>query len=224
VARRGTDGRGEVQQANFKEINMEVMKAEALAEERKLLEKIANKNGGLLMVDDVLDEARNPKSILHKHFQWDDDKAAEAYRKMQARQLIQKCVVTIEKAPDVPIRAFVSLSTDQYEGGGYRLTANVLSDEQQKGQLLHDMHLTLLKWKKQVNLLDTETEEILDRLERVITRRVSDRRGKEIANEATLLRSQSATVRRRQAQQSTRSQIKRTSQESVTARGRSLKT
>jgi len=75
VARRGTDGRGEVQQANFKEINMEVMKAEALAEERKLLEKIANKNGGLLMVDDVLDEARNPKSILHKHFQWDDDKA-----------------------------------------------------------------------------------------------------------------------------------------------------
>ncbi len=181
----GTVGRGEVQQANFKEINMEVMKAEALAEERKLLEKIANKNGGLLMVDDVLDEARNPKSILHKHFQWDDDKAAEAYRKMQARQLIQKCVVTIEKAPDVPIRAFVSLSTDQYEGGGYRLTSNVLSDEQQKGQLLHDMHLTLLKWKKQVNLLDTETEEILDRLERVITRRVSDRRGKEIANEAT---------------------------------------
>jgi len=65
------------------------------------------------------------------------------------------------------------------------LTSNVLSDEQQKGQLLHDMHLTLLKWKKQVNLLDTETEEILDRLERVITRRVSDRRGKEIANEAT---------------------------------------
>jgi hypothetical protein len=194
VARRGTDGRGEVQQAwrgllwngavrwgkvqqaNFKEINMEVMKAEALAEERKLLEKIANKNGGLLMVDDVLDEARNPKSILHKHFQWDDDKAAEAYRKMQARQLIQKCVVTIEKAPDVPIRAFVSLSTDQYEGGGYRMTANVLSDDQQKGQLLHDMHLTLLKWKKQVNLLDTETEEILNRLEQLITRRVSDRR------------------------------------------------
>jgi len=34
----------------------------------------------------------------------------------------------------------------------------------------------LLKWKKQVNLLDTETEEILDRLEQLITRRVSDRR------------------------------------------------
>jgi len=175
-AGRGLVGHGKTWQVNFKEINMEVLKAEALAEERKLLENIANKNGGLLMVDDVLDEARNPKSILHKHFQWDDDKAAEAYRKMQARQLIQKCVVTIEKAPDVPIRAFVSLSTDQYEGGGYRLTANVLSDDQQKGQLLHDMHLTLLKWKKQVNLLDTETEEILNRLERVITRRVSDRR------------------------------------------------
>ena len=174
--RRDKVGHGEVRQANLKEINMEVMKAEALAEERKLLEKIANKNGGLLMDDDVSDEARNPKSILHKHFQWDDDKAAEAYRKMQARQLIQKCVVTIEKAPDVPIRAFVSLSTDQYEGGGYRMTANVLSDDQQKGQLLHDMHLTLLRWKKQVALLDSETEEILNRLEQLITRRVSDRR------------------------------------------------
>ena len=178
MARRSAEGLGEVRQGRqtFKEIIMEVIKAEPFAEERKLLEKIANKNGGLLMVDDVLDEARNPKSILHKHFQWDDDKAAEAYRKMQARQLIQKCVVTIEKAPDVPIRAFVSLTTDQYEGGGYRLTANVLTDDQQKGQLLHDMQITLLKWKKQVALLDSETEDILNRLEQIITRRVSDRR------------------------------------------------
>lgn len=154
---------------------MEIQKAEQYAEERRVLERLAQQNDGLLMVDDVLEEARDPQSILHKHFQWDDDKAAEAYRKQQARQLIQKVTVTIEKAPDVHIRAFVSLSTDQYEKGGYRMTANVLSDDNLKAQLLHDMQLALVKWKKQINLLDSETEEILNRLEIVITRSIKDR-------------------------------------------------
>jgi len=154
---------------------MEIQKAEQYAEERRVLERLAQQNGGLLMVDDVVEEARDPQSVLHRHFQWDDDKAAEAYRKQQARQLIQKVTVTIEKAPDVHIRAFVSLSTDQYEGGGYRLTANVLSDDNLKAQLLHDMQLALVKWKKQINLLDNETEEILTRLEKVVTRSIKNR-------------------------------------------------
>jgi len=154
---------------------MEIKKAETFAAERKLLERLARNNNGLLLVEHVLDEARKPTSVLHKHFQWDDHKAAEAYRKVQARALIQKCTVTIEKAPDVAIRAFVSLSTDQVDGGGYRMTATVLSDDNLKGQLLHDMQLTLVKWRKQVALLDEETESILNRLEQVVTRRVSER-------------------------------------------------
>lgn len=154
---------------------MEIQKAEQYAEERRVLERLARQNNGLLMVDDVVEEARDPQSVLHRHFQWDDDKAAEAYRKQQARQLIQKVTVTIEKAPDVHIRAFVSLSTDQYEGGGYRMTANVLSDDNLKAQLLHDMQLALVKWKKQINLLDNETEEILTRLEKVVTRSIKNR-------------------------------------------------
>lgn len=157
---------------------MEIQKAEQFAAERLALEKLAKQNGGLLEVDHVLSEAKDPKSILHKHFQWDNDKAAEAYRKQQARQLIQKCTVTIEKAPDVTIRAFVSLSTDQYNSGGYRMTANVLSDDNLKAQLLHDMKLTIVKWKKQVALLDEETESVLDRLDQIVTRNVSERHNK----------------------------------------------
>jgi len=157
---------------------MEIQKAEQYAEERRVLERLARENNGLLVVDAVLNEAQNPTSVLHKHFQWDNDKAAEAYRKHQARQLIQKCTVTVEKAPDVAIRAFVSLSTDQYEGGGYRMTATVLSDDNLKAQLLHDMQLAIVKWKKQVNLLDMETEQVLNRLEEIVTRNVSDRRKK----------------------------------------------
>jgi hypothetical protein len=141
---------------------------EAMKEERKFLEQLAKRNGGMLMVDDVLNEAKDPRCVLHRHFQWDDTAAAESYRKLQARQLIQKCVVTVEKAPDVPIRAFVSLTTDQYSGGGYRMTAEVLSDDDLKSQLLHDMMVTLTKWKKQINLLDRDTADIIDQLEGIV--------------------------------------------------------
>jgi sigma54-dependent transcription regulator len=51
--------------------------------ERKYLTQIAKKNGGMLMVDQVIELARDEDSILHKHFTWDDTKAADAYRKQQ---------------------------------------------------------------------------------------------------------------------------------------------
>lgn len=37
---------------------------------------------------DVLDIAKSPKSPLHKYFEWDDSKAAHAYRLTQARHLV----------------------------------------------------------------------------------------------------------------------------------------
>lgn len=151
------------------------MTTETMNAERKFLENLAKQKNGMLLVDDVLAVAADPTCVLHKHFQWDNTKAAEAYRKMQARQLIQKCTVTIEKAPDVQIRAFVSLASDQYAGGGYRMTADVLSDSDLKAELLHDMMVTLTKWKKQINLLDKETAAIIDTLEDVVRTKVGSR-------------------------------------------------
>ena len=151
--------------------NNETMKAE-----RKFMEKLARAKGGTLLVDDVLNVARDPKCILHKHFQWDDTKAAEAYRRAQARQLIQKCTVSIDKAPDVHIRAFVSLNADQTRGGGYRMMADVLSDEDLKSQLLHEMMVSVAKWKKQISLLDKETTAIINQLEDIVTTKVKSKR------------------------------------------------
>ncbi len=152
------------------------MATETMKEERKFLERLAKSYGGMLLVDTVLDAARDPKCILHRHFQWDDTKAAEAFRRMQARQLIQKCTVTIEKAPDVQVRAFVSMAADQNTGGGYRMMVDVLSDDDLKAQLLHEMQVALIKWKKQIHLLDKETAAIIDALEGVITQTVSTKR------------------------------------------------
>ena len=77
--------------------------------ERKEIEErmqaIADANGGKLTPSAVVDDARNPSSPLHGQFEWDDSKAAEAYRVVQARTLIRsvECVIrtttVVLKAP-----------------------------------------------------------------------------------------------------------------------------
>jgi hypothetical protein len=134
-------------------------------EERKFLERMATKNGGLLLVDDVLAAAKDKRCVLHKHFEWDDTEAARQYRREQARNLIQKCRVQIATAPDVSIRAFVSLQSDQISGGGYRMTATVLDDAELKAQLLGDIRLTIERWSRKLYLLDSNIVGLIQQLE-----------------------------------------------------------
>src|SRR3990167_3299279 len=51
---------------------------------------------GELDAKSVLDLARPKSSPIHNYFTWEDTKAAEAYRLMQARQLISCVVVEIK--------------------------------------------------------------------------------------------------------------------------------
>jgi len=141
-----------------------------MKEERKFLENMALRNGGLLLVDDVLAAAKDKKCVLHRHFEWDDTEAANQYRREQARGMIQKCKIIITESPDISIRAFVSLSDDQKNGGGYRMTATVLSDDDMKAQLLRDIRTTISRWKRQLHLLDVETLAIINRLEKVVSK------------------------------------------------------
>lgn len=63
----------------------------------------------------VVDDARSDNSPLHKCFEWNDEKAADAHRLQQARQLIGALVVAkIEDAPMLrETRAFVNVTTDE---------------------------------------------------------------------------------------------------------------
>ena len=137
----------------------------ALELERRILTKLARKNGGLLKVDDVLQEAKDESSPLHTHFEWDDSVAAEAHRKAQARALIQRCKITLVESEPVQIRAFVSLPADRENGGGYRLTSTVMSDEQLKQELLHDISMTIQRWTKKLHLLDKDLADALIQVE-----------------------------------------------------------
>jgi len=145
-----------------------------MKEERKLLTDMARRNGGVLKVDDVLEEARREDSILHKHFEWDDTKAAANYRKEQARSLIQRCKITLVEGEPVSVRAFVSLPTDRENGGGYRLTTRVLGDDGLKDELLRDIKLTIQRWNKKLHLLDQDLAELLLAVEEKLEKRGGD--------------------------------------------------
>lgn len=66
-----------------------------MLEVRARLAEIENANGGRLRPEDVLKDAADPDSPLHDRFQWDNEKAAHAYRLEQARQLIRSVTITV---------------------------------------------------------------------------------------------------------------------------------
>jgi hypothetical protein len=64
--------------------------------QREHLELIRASAGGTLAPQDVLTDARNPNSPLHDLFLWNDSEAAEAYRLIQAREVVR---VVVRMAP-----------------------------------------------------------------------------------------------------------------------------
>ena len=136
--------------------------------EKKFLEKLANQNNGILLVDDVIEAAKDKSCVLHHHFEWDDTEAAKSFRREQARSLIRRCKITLVEHPSAEIRVFTSLPSDRETGGGDRLTSTVLNNEQMRMELIHDIELTITRWRTKLYLLDAKTAEILLDLENSI--------------------------------------------------------
>lgn len=154
--------------------NGEVIKAEIQACER----------GGLIRPVDVVEAARDPESALHDCFEWDDSEASHQYRLLQARQLIRVYVHVDGKGDAEPVRAFVSLTTDQRgPGGGYRTIAQVMSNEEWRQQMLTDVLTRLRNLQKQYRSL-TELSKVwnaVDEAEEKVSRKAErPKRGKSV--------------------------------------------
>ncbi len=110
------------------------------------LEEVRKQAGGLLVPRDVVHSARNKNSKLHQYFTWDDSEAAGLYRQEQARALIRVVVVTVDGDGEA-IEAYISLSSDQKSGRGYRHIIDVLDDDDLQQQMLADALTDLGRWK-----------------------------------------------------------------------------
>lgn len=103
-----------------------------MADLRAALTDIYQKNGELTP-EIVVEEARPKASPLHHRFEWDDSAAADAFRRVQAQELIRSVRVIFDIGPKgerKSIRAFHSLKeAGDSERTGYVPTEELVQDE-----------------------------------------------------------------------------------------------
>ncbi len=105
-------------------------------------------SGKHLTAETVLTEATNPRSPLHKYFNWDDASAAHQYRLEQARRLIRSIEVVIEDArgKQVPMRAYYSVK-DAEGTRGYEPMTFVFESPDLADQVIAEAVSQLEAWK-----------------------------------------------------------------------------
>ena len=77
----------------------------------KELERLKEKYDGRLKPEILVAEARHKTSPLHPCFEWNNDKAAEQFRLLQAERLIVSVRVIIEEREEKVVR--VNILTDR---------------------------------------------------------------------------------------------------------------
>lgn len=108
----------------------------------------------------IVEKARDEQTELHKVFEWDDQKAAEKYRIVQARQVVRHLVIEEVKPEDqdhAPVRFFVQTKN----GEGYKPLEWVLRRDDEYHQLLQQAMAELHAFKEKYSRL-SELQEILD--------------------------------------------------------------
>ena len=116
--------------------------------------------------EDIVNEARAPETELHKCFEWDNDIAAEKWRKHQARQIF--CNLVIQHADDdenksqEPIRYFYNI-----EGKSYKTAEKVFSQPSEYEKLLQQAKADALIYQRKYSSL-LELEEIMAAISKLV--------------------------------------------------------
>jgi hypothetical protein len=156
----------------FKEDEPLTIKAADKANPQKIgeaLTKISAVNGGHLIPSAVVDAARDTKSVLHRHFEWNDKNAAEKYRLDQARTLIRCIHVESDDAESGVTRAFLSIRDKS--GTSYRTITDVLNSADLQQRVLAQAEKDLLAFEARYQNLEDICSLIRAARERIAVRR-----------------------------------------------------
>lgn len=127
------------------------------ADAQKVYEEIGDTN---ISAKEILEKAKDPKSELHKCFEWDDKKAAEKWRLQQAKTLVCNLVFEMPDEKDEPIRVF-HITTEQ---SVYKPTKMILQQPDEYQSLLNNAKAELQAFKRKYKILQ-ELEEIFEKIE-----------------------------------------------------------
>ncbi len=114
----------------------------------------------------VLDLARDPKTELHKCFDWDDSSAAEKWRLEQARQVCKSFTVVIETSEDQEPQRFRVIQHDK-EDRVYRPVIFTVRDEDQYARLLKQAKDEMASFKKRYKAI-VELEKVIEEIDLVL--------------------------------------------------------
>lgn len=123
-------------------------------------QKVSNEISSLADITprNIVDFARNPKSELHKCFEWDDAKAADGYRLQQARKITYFLVKDNGGNDSVPeVRFFYKVENNE----GYKPVTAIVRDENSYTQLLARARAELRSFKSKYSMLE-ELREIME--------------------------------------------------------------
>lgn len=115
------------------------------------LERIRKLHGGVLEASDAVKASRNPKSVLHPVFEWNDRVAADLHREDQARQLIRNVCVTMtgemDRGAAEPVYIHVTAAVGP-DVPGYCPIAMVMSDADLRARAVADAMAQLEGWER----------------------------------------------------------------------------
>jgi hypothetical protein len=130
------------------------------------IERLISLRGGMIETRQLVEAARDPSSVLHRHFTWDDRKAADERRLSQARQLIRRYEVTIVTSPDAPpisASRFTHVKmwdSDDAVNQGYARTVDLLADPVRRKIVLERAKREAASWAERYRHLE-ELAEVL---------------------------------------------------------------
>ena len=106
--------------------------------------------------EQIVDRARDPNSELHKLFTWDDTKAAENWRKYEARQITHFLIIKETVREDAPPARVFYMSNE-----GYKPTTMIFRKTDERETLLKRAWAELRAFKAKYSMLQ-ELAEILE--------------------------------------------------------------
>lgn len=107
-----------------------------------------------LTPENLVDASRPEDAPLHNEFLWDDEAAAEEYRRVQARLLISNLSIVIEENKQEPVRAFFSLQSGfRRNSGTYESTIRIMGDAEKREELLNKAKEELKAFQKKYHML-----------------------------------------------------------------------
>jgi hypothetical protein len=118
------------------------------------VERLATVNGGVCPPGALVDEARPVESPLHTLFQWDDSQAADAFRKQQARKVINSIRVTQRTgddehpAPSYPAFVSVVKIDDSGVNRGYKSILQVVDEPDELAQVMAEAMASLKAFRR----------------------------------------------------------------------------